>query len=110
MRCDYRQTGVKNAPGRLSSAQTLWGSGGNLQNIPDRAKSMFIADPDYVFIYIDGSQAEARVVGWRYVINTWMQQFEQCARDGKYDAHRALAADMFNVPYNKCACLRPLRT
>jgi DNA polymerase I - 3''-5'' exonuclease and polymerase domains len=101
MRCDYRQTGVKNAPGRLSSAQTLWGSGGNLQNIPDRAKSMFITDPDYVFIYIDGSQAEARVVGWRYVIDTWMQQFEKARIDGKYDAHRALAADMFDTPYNQ---------
>jgi DNA polymerase I-like protein with 3'-5' exonuclease and polymerase domains len=100
MRCDYRQTGVKSAPGRLSSAQTLWGSGGNLQNIPDRAKEMFIADPDCCFIYIDGSQAEARVVGWRYNIATWIEQFERARRDGSYDCHRALAADMFDVPYN----------
>ena len=99
MRCDYRQTGVKSAPGRLSSAQTLWGSGGNLQNIPDRAKEMFIADPDLCFIYIDGSQAEARVVGWRYNIATWIEQFERARRDGSYDCHRALAADMFDVPY-----------
>jgi len=100
MRCDYRQTGVRNAPGRLSSAQTLWGSGGNLQNIPDRAKEMFIADPDCCFIYIDGSQAEARVVGWRYGIATWIEQFERARRDGSYDCHRALASDMFDVPYN----------
>jgi hypothetical protein len=100
MRCDYRQTGVRSAPGRLSSAQTLWGSGGNLQNIPDRAKEMFIADPDCCFIYIDGSQAEARVVGWRYNIETWMAQFERARRDGSYDCHRALASDMFDVPYN----------
>jgi uracil-DNA glycosylase family 4 len=99
MRCDYRQTGVRNAPGRLSSAQTLWGSGANLQNIPDRAKEMFIADPDCCFIYIDGSQAEARVVGWRYNISTWIEQFERARRDGSYDCHRALAADMFDVPY-----------
>jgi len=99
MRCDYRQTGVKSAPGRLSSAQTLWGSGGNLQNIPDRAKEMFIADPDLCFIYIDGSQAEARVVGWRYNIAAWIEQFERARRDGSYDCHRALAADMFDVPY-----------
>jgi uracil-DNA glycosylase family 4 len=100
MRCDYRQTGVRNAPGRLSSAQTLWGSGGNLQNIPDRAKEMFIADPGMCFIYIDGSQAEARVVGWRYNIATWIAQFERARIDGSYDCHRALASDMFNVPYN----------
>ena len=100
MRCDYRQTGVRSAPGRLSSAQTLWGSGGNLQNIPDRAKEMFIADPDCCFIYIDGSQAEARVVGWRYKIDTWIAQFERARLDGSYDCHRALASEMFNVPYN----------
>jgi uracil-DNA glycosylase family 4 len=101
MRCDYRQTGVRSAPGRISSAQTLWGSGGNLQNIPDRAKEMFIADPDCCFIYIDGSQAEARVVGWRYNISSWISQFERARRDGSYDCHRALAAEMFNVPYNE---------
>ena len=100
MRCDYRQTGVRSAPGRLSSAQTLWGSGGNLQNIPDRAKAMFIADPDMCFIYIDGSQAEARVVGWRYNIATWIEQFERARIDGSYDCHRALAADMFDVAYD----------
>jgi len=100
MRCDYRQTGVRSAPGRLSSAQTLWGSGGNLQNIPDRAKEMFIADPGCCFIYIDGSQAEARVVGWRYNITSWMKQFERARIDGSYDCHRALASDMFDVPYN----------
>ena len=101
MRCDYRQTGVRSAPGRLSSAQTLWGSGGNLQNIPDRAKEMFIADPNCCFIYIDGSQAEARVVGWRYNIASWIDQFERARRDGSYDCHRALASDMFDVPYNE---------
>lgn len=100
MRCDYRQTGVRSAPGRLSSAQTLWGSGGNLQNIPDRAKDMFIADPDMCFIYIDGSQAEARVVGWRYNIDTWIEQFERARIDGSYDCHRALASEMFDIPYN----------
>lgn len=105
MRCTYNQTGVRSAPGRLSSSQTLWGSGGNLQNIPDRAKEMFIADNDaddpLVFIYIDGAQAEARVVGWRYNIRTWIDQFERARLDGIYDAHRALAADMFHVPYDE---------
>ena len=27
IRCIYNQTGVQEAPGRLSSSQTLWGSG-----------------------------------------------------------------------------------
>lgn len=101
MRCDYKQTGVRNAPGRLSSAGTLWGSGMNLQNIPDRAKDMFIADEGYCFIYIDGSQAEARVVGWRYNILHWIEQFERARLDGIYDAHRALASEMFRIPYDE---------
>lgn len=99
IRCEYKQTGVQSAPGRLSSAQTLWGSGTNLQNQPGRAHKMFIADQGYEFSYFDLSQAEARVVGWKYCIHKWIEQFEQARIDGKYDAHRALAADMFYIPY-----------
>lgn len=44
MRSDYKQYGTQSAPGRLSSAQTLWGSGMNLQNQPERLRGMFIAD------------------------------------------------------------------
>jgi DNA polymerase I-like protein with 3'-5' exonuclease and polymerase domains len=38
-------------------------------------------------------------VGWDAEIELWMEQFEQARLDGKYDAHRALASLMFNVPY-----------
>lgn len=44
MRSDYKQYGVQNTPGRLSSSSTLWGSGMNLQNQPERLRGMFIAD------------------------------------------------------------------
>lgn len=44
MRSDYKQYGTQFVPGRLSSAQTLWGSGMNLQNQPERLRGMFIAD------------------------------------------------------------------
>lgn len=101
IRTEYKQIGVQNAPGRLSSTQSPWQTGMNLQNQPDRAKDMFVADPGYCFIYIDGSQAEARVVGWRYNIVQWIEQFERSRIDGSYDAHRALAADMFKVAYDK---------
>lgn len=100
MRCEYKQTGVSSAPGRLSSSKTMWGSGMNLQNQPDRSKSMFIADPGYCFVYIDGSQAEARVVGWKAGIEAWIAQFERARLEGGYDAHCALAADMFSIPYD----------
>lgn len=44
MRSDYKQFGVQFVPGRLSSSSTLWGSGMNLQNQPERLRGMFIAD------------------------------------------------------------------
>lgn len=100
-RCEYKQTGVQKAPGRLSSSQTGWGTGSNLQNQPDRAHEMYVADEGHEFSYFDLSQAEARVVGWRFPIPKWMEQFEQARVDGKYDAHKALAVDMFRVPYDE---------
>lgn len=99
VRCEYKQTGVQSAPGRLSSSQVMWGSGGNLQNWPERAHRMVIADDDYVFLYFDLSQAEARVVGWLANIETWIEQFEKARFDGSFDCHVALASDMFGIPY-----------
>ncbi len=101
VRCEYKQTGVASAPGRLSSTSTMWGSGTNLQNQPGRAHRMFIADDGYGFSYFDLSQAEARVVGWKYKIESWIEQFEQARIDGIYDAHRALASEMFHIPYDE---------
>jgi uracil-DNA glycosylase family 4 len=100
-RSEYKQNGVQKAPGRLSSGSLLDGQGGNIQNQPVRAREMYLCDPDMVFGYFDLSQAEARVVGWRAGITKWMHQFEKARLDGKYDCHRALAAEMFKVPYDK---------
>lgn len=100
-RCEYKQYGTQAAPGRLSSGQLLWGTGTNLQNQPKRAYPMFCADPGYVFVYFDLAQAEARVVAWRANISKWKEQFERARLEGGYDAHRALASEMFNVPYDE---------
>ena len=100
-RCEYKQYGTQEAPGRLSSASVLWGTGGNLQNQPERAKGMFIADPGYSFAYFDLSQAEARFVAWDAEIDTWIEQFERARIDASYDCHRALAADLWNLPYDE---------
>lgn len=117
MRCEYRQFGVARAPGRTSSKQLIYGVGTNLQNQPQAARKMFIADygltkpksshqyakidPDCCFIYFDGSQAEARVVAYRANIDEWKEQFERARLTGNYDCHRALAAEMFHVPYDQ---------
>lgn len=100
-RAEYKQYGVQSAPGRLSSSQTLWGSGGNAQNMPRRALEMFVADPGCVVIYFDLAQAEARYVGWDADIPHWIEDFERARIDGAYDAHRSLAATMFGVPYDE---------
>lgn len=100
IRCEYKQHGTQRAPGRLSSSKLMWGSGMNLQNQPERAYPMFVADEGYGFGYFDLAQAEARVVGWEARIDTWKEQFEKARLDGGYDCHRALAADMWNIPYD----------
>lgn len=101
IRCDWKQYGTTRAPGRLSSSSVMWGVGTNLQNQPERAHAMFIADPGYVFFYFDLSQAEARYVGWEARIDKWKEQFERARLNpGSYDCHRALASDMWGVPYD----------
>jgi len=101
-RCEYRQFGTTRAPGRLSSAQTAWMTGMNLQNQPERSKSMFVADEGYVLLYFDLEQAEARYVGWDANIDKWKEDFERARLNpGSYDCHRALASDMWRIPYDE---------
>lgn len=99
-RTEYKQFGTQKAPGRLSSAGNMWGSGTNLQNQPPEARKMFVADPGYTWVYYDLSQAEARVVGRVARIAKWNEQFERARLDGKYDCHRALCSEMFKIPYD----------
>jgi uracil-DNA glycosylase family 4 len=99
-RCEFKQTGVSSAPGRLSSSQTSWGSGLNFQNIPENAKPMFVCEHNWEFSYYDMSQIEARIVAYLADIPVWKEQFERSRlQSGAYDAHCALASDMFKVPY-----------
>ena len=99
-RCEWKQYGVVKAPGRLSSSQTLWGAGMNMQNQPPKARQFYVADADCVLIYFDLSQAEARVVGYVADIEKWKEDFERARVSGNYDCHRALASDMFKIPYD----------
>jgi DNA polymerase-1 len=61
MRTSYNIAGT--VTGRFSSSLSEFGSGTNLQNIEQRLRSVFVADPGYKLAYIDGEQAESRLVG-----------------------------------------------
>jgi DNA polymerase I-like protein with 3'-5' exonuclease and polymerase domains len=93
-RSEYKQYGTQNAPGRLSSTGTLWGSGANFQNQPERAKPMFLADKNCRFVYFDLSQAEARIVAEIWNVTALKANFALAAGQG-VDVHRANAATIF---------------
>lgn len=61
MRTSYNIGGT--TTGRLSSSMNDFGTGGNFQNLEERLRRIFIADPGMKFAYIDLEQAESRLVG-----------------------------------------------
>jgi DNA polymerase-1 len=61
MRTSYNIAGT--STGRFSSSLSDFGTGTNLQNIEDRLRSVFVADPGMKFAYVDLEQAESRLVG-----------------------------------------------
>lgn len=65
LRCSFNPVGTVGA--RLSSSKTIFGTGGNMQNLPWRMKRFILADPNYILVEVDLSQAENRVVA--YVAN-----------------------------------------
>ncbi len=62
MRTSYNVSGTET--GRWSSNSNVFGTGTNLQNITNDLREIFIADTGMKFAYIDGEQAESRVVGY----------------------------------------------
>lgn len=100
-RTEYKQFGTASAPGRLSSSQTSWGTGYNLQNQTKRSLEIFLADHGYNFVYFDLSQAEARYVGWDARIASWIEQFERARTEKGFDCHRALATELWGIPYEQ---------
>ena len=61
IRTSYNLAGTNT--GRLSSAQSEFGSGTNLQNVDRSLRNPFVADPGMIMVNIDLEQADARNVG-----------------------------------------------
>jgi DNA polymerase-1 len=71
MRCTYNVCGTET--GRWASSRNVYGRGGNLQNITEELRRMFVADRGYILLYVDGEQAESRGVGFIHgrLFNDW---------------------------------------
>lgn len=75
MRCNYNVGGTETM--RFSSSKNVFGSGGNLQNIPKgqeeedgdgfklpNLRRMFVPDPGYTLFDVDLAGADAQIVAW----------------------------------------------
>lgn len=62
LRCTYNPRGTKF--GRLSSSSTVFGTGTNLQNLPQEFKKFLVPDEGYFFWEVDKRQAEWVVVAY----------------------------------------------
>jgi DNA polymerase I-like protein with 3'-5' exonuclease and polymerase domains len=91
LRCSYNPRGTKF--GRLSSSETIFETGTNMQNLPEEFKSFLVADDLSIFIEIDKSQAEWVVVAYDSGDEAMIKAIE----DGK-DVHAYTASRMFGVP------------
>jgi uracil-DNA glycosylase family 4 len=95
MRTSYSSSGT--VFGRISSSQTIWKTGGNLQNIPKTDfRRIFISSPGFVFLHADLSQAESRAVAWLSRDSNLMDRFRF---DPHFDVHRYNAAvKIYGIP------------
>ncbi len=91
LRCSFNMAGT--STGRLSSSETIFGTGTNMQNLPKTFKEFLIADPGHVIVEVDKSQAEwvatAYVAGDARMIE---------AVESGIDAHIHTAHLMFGIP------------
>jgi DNA polymerase-1 len=88
-RSSYNPVGAQT--GRLSSSETIFGTGGNQQNWPHDLLRFFQFDEGYIGYSIDLAQAENRLVAYFGNILSMIQAFES-----GQDLHRLTAALVFN--------------
>jgi DNA polymerase-1 len=87
MRTSYNIAGT--STGRFSSSFSEFGTGGNLQNVEESLRSIFIADPGYKFAKFDAKSGESFAVGaieWNLFND---ERYLQACESG--DPHTAVA-------------------
>ena len=90
MRCQYNPVGTKY--GRISSSESIFGSGTNLQNQPHEVLTYFLADDGYILYSLDMSQIENRIVAYVGNILPMIEAFEN-----GLDVHRVTAAMTLSI-------------
>lgn len=80
--------------GRLSSSTNPFGKGTNAQNITNKLRSIFVADPGKIFVYRDLSSAESRAVAARCFVLTGMDNYLR-ACDHPAGLHAATARQIW---------------
>ncbi len=93
-RSSYKPVGAET--GRLSSGETIFGTGGNQQNWPHDLLRFFIFDEGYIGYSFDLSQIENRIVAYVGGVISQIEAFEQ-----GIDLHRLTASIIFNKPYDQ---------
>lgn len=93
-RSSYKPVGAET--GRLSSGETIFGTGGNQQNWPHDLLRFFLFDDGYIGYSFDLSQIENRIVAYVGGIIPMIKAFEQ-----GIDLHKLTASIIFNKPYTE---------
>jgi DNA polymerase I-like protein with 3'-5' exonuclease and polymerase domains len=76
IRCNFNIGGTNT--GRLASSMSDFGTGTNLQNVDRELRSVFVADPGWVFVNLDLEQGDARNVGaicWNAFVNQYGEAY-----------------------------------
>lgn len=87
----YNFNPAKPTTGRLSSTKSIDDEGGNAQNLPPAYRKYIVSDPGYIFVELDKSQAENRLVAYLAPEPKMIETFES----GK-DVHSLTASGIFN--------------
>lgn len=94
LRGDTNPVGTKQ--GRPSSRKTIYGTGANMQNLPEAYRRLLYCDPDYISFNIDLSQAENRIVAYIAADEKMMTAFSNGV-----DIHRLTASNIFGIPFEE---------
>ena len=93
-RSSYKPVGAET--GRLSSGETIFGTGGNQQNWPHDLLRFFLFDEGYIGYSFDLSQIENRIVAYTGGVLAQIEAFEQ-----RIDLHTLTASIIFHKPYSQ---------